>query len=52
MTIENEAIPYKMPTWAAGKILANADPEWVKMARKIKKCIDPNGIMNPGRWQL
>lgn len=52
MTIENEAIPYKMPTWAAGKILANSDPEWVKMARKIKKCIDPNGIMNPGRWQL
>ncbi|MHA1268359.1 MAG: FAD-binding oxidoreductase [Candidatus Helarchaeota archaeon] len=52
MTLENEAIPYKMPTWAAGRVLEKVNPEWVKLARKVKKCIDPNGIMNPGRWQL
>ncbi|MHA1311078.1 MAG: FAD-binding oxidoreductase [Candidatus Helarchaeota archaeon] len=52
MTLDNEAIPYKMPSWAASKVIERADPEWVKTMKKIKKCIDPNGIMNPGRWQL
>jgi glycolate oxidase len=46
------AIPYKCPAWAAKKVLKIVDPNWLKLARKIRKTLDPNGIMNPGRWAL
>jgi len=46
------AIPYKCPAWAAEKVLKRLDPNWVKMARRIKGALDPNWIMNPGRWSL
>ncbi|MHA1129720.1 MAG: FAD-binding oxidoreductase, partial [Candidatus Helarchaeota archaeon] len=44
------AIPYKCPAWAAKKVLKIIDPGWLSLARKIRKSIDPNGIMNPDRW--
>ncbi|MHC1590905.1 MAG: FAD-linked oxidase C-terminal domain-containing protein, partial [Candidatus Helarchaeales archaeon] len=46
------AIPYKCPAWAAEKVLKRLDPNWVRMARSIKKALDPNMILNPGRWGL
>jgi glycolate oxidase len=26
------------------------EPNTVELIRKIKKTLDPNGIMNPGNW--
>jgi len=46
------AIPYKTPVWAARKVLERADPNWVRLARRIRETMDPNRIMNPGRWCL
>ena len=46
------AMPYKTPVWAADYILERCDQNWVKLLKKIKKTMDPNGIMNPGRWGL
>ncbi|MHA1895388.1 MAG: FAD-binding oxidoreductase [Candidatus Helarchaeota archaeon] len=46
------AIPYKCPAWAAEKVLKRIDPNWLKLARKIKGTLDPNWILNPGRWAL
>ena len=46
------AIPYKCPNWAAEKVLKRIDPNWLKLARKIKGALDPNWILNPGRWAL
>ncbi|NHI93488.1 MAG: FAD-binding oxidoreductase [Candidatus Lokiarchaeota archaeon] len=46
------AIPYKCPSWAAEKVLKRIDPNWIKMAKKIKGALDPNWILNPGRWSL
>jgi len=46
------AIPYKAPSWAAKKIFDRADKNWVDLLRKIKRTLDPVGIMNPGRWGL
>ncbi|MHA1378697.1 MAG: FAD-binding oxidoreductase [Candidatus Helarchaeota archaeon] len=46
------AIPYKTPLWAAKLILEQSDPNTVKLFKKIKKTMDPNFIMNPGRWSL
>ncbi len=47
-----KAIPYKTPVWAAKKLQDRADPEFVNLLRRIKKLLDPNEIMNPGRWAL
>ncbi|TFG12806.1 FAD-binding oxidoreductase [Candidatus Thorarchaeota archaeon] len=46
------AIPYKTPVWAAEKLHSHIDPEFVKLVRRIKETLDPNNIMNPGRWAL
>jgi FAD/FMN-containing dehydrogenase len=47
---EKGAIPYKTPAWVADALLERCDPNWVKMLQKVKESLDPNGIMNPGRW--
>jgi len=47
---EQSAMPYKTPVWATKTIIDRCDPNWVKLFKKIKKTLDPNGIMNPGRW--
>ena len=52
MALELGAIPYKTPVWSAKKLHEYIDPEFVKLVRQIKKLIDPNNIMNPGRWGL
>ncbi len=44
-----KAIPYKTPVWSAKKMQQLADPAFFELARKIKKLLDPNNIMNPGR---
>lgn len=44
------AIPYKTPAWAADFLIEHCDQNWVKLLNKVKKTLDPNGIMNPGRW--
>jgi len=43
-------IPYKTPIWAIRKLEKMASPEWVELMRRVKKMLDPNNIMNPGRW--
>ncbi|NWF95920.1 MAG: FAD-binding oxidoreductase [Candidatus Thorarchaeota archaeon] len=47
-----KAIPYKTPVWSAKKLQQVADPGFVMLLRKVKEALDPNGIMNPGRWGL
>ncbi len=43
-------IPYKTPAWMTEKMREKINPGWLKLFEKIKKCMDPNGIFNPGRW--
>jgi FAD/FMN-containing dehydrogenase len=43
-------IPYKTPVWAIRKIEERESPEWTQLHRKIKRLLDPNNILNPGRW--
>lgn len=47
-----KAIPYKAPVWAAKKLQEIIDPGFVELMRRIRKVLDPNGIMNPGRWGI
>ncbi len=50
MVISMGYIPYKTPFWAIRKLEERVSPEWLKLHRNIKATLDPNNIMNPGRW--
>ncbi|MFX1503593.1 MAG: FAD-binding oxidoreductase [Promethearchaeota archaeon] len=43
-------IPYKTPSWITAKMRKKINPGWIKLFEKIKNCMDPNNIFNPGRW--
>ncbi|MEM2142312.1 MAG: FAD-binding oxidoreductase [Candidatus Thorarchaeota archaeon] len=46
------AIPYKTPVWAAKRLQSLMDPGYVALVRRVRDLLDPNHIMNPGRWGL
>ena len=48
--IAEGCIPYKTPIWMTDKMREIINPGWLHLFEKIKKCIDPNNIFNPGRW--
>ena len=48
--IEAGCIPYKTPKWITAKLRKKINPGWLKLFDKIKDCLDPNHIFNPGRW--
>ena len=50
--LEFNGILYKPPMWATEILLKKGDPAAVKLMRKIKRLLDPNRIMNPGKLGL
>jgi len=50
LCINEGCIPYKTPKWMTAKMREKINPGWIDLFEKIKKCMDPNGIFNPGRW--
>jgi FAD/FMN-containing dehydrogenase len=50
LVLETGFIPYKTPVWAVRRLEEKTGPNWMKLHRKIKEMLDPNNIMNPGRW--
>jgi glycolate oxidase len=50
--LESNGILYKPPMWAAEILLKKGDPTAVKLMREIKRLLDPNRIMNPGKLGL
>jgi FAD/FMN-containing dehydrogenase len=50
MVLKTGFIPYKTPFWAIRRLEERAAPEWVNLHRRVKAMLDPNNIMNPGRW--
>lgn len=45
-------IPWKAEAPAQELILKQMDPATRLFMKKIKKTLDPNGIMNPGNWEV
>ena len=52
MALSLGAIPYKTPVWSAKKLHEHIDPEYIRFVKRLKSFLDPNDIMNPGRWGL
>jgi FAD/FMN-containing dehydrogenase len=52
--IDHGGVVYKAPTWATDIMLnsEHADPGFKEFMRQIKDTLDPNRIMNPGKWGL
>lgn len=49
MILDIGGMPYKMPAWVAKIMMERADPNFVQLLKKIKRTLDPNGILNPGK---
>jgi len=43
-------VPYKAHVWAVEEMMRRGDPNWVELLTRVKKMLDPNNIMNPGRY--
>ncbi|GAB4340230.1 MAG: FAD-linked oxidase C-terminal domain-containing protein [Candidatus Abyssubacteria bacterium] len=50
--LELGGIPWKAEEPAQKLILRKMDPETLKLMKKIRSVLDPNGIMNPGNWEV
>ncbi|MBI3098602.1 MAG: FAD-binding oxidoreductase [Planctomycetes bacterium] len=43
-------LPYKTPAWVLDRHGASIDPVFRRLVGTIQTAMDPNGILNPGRW--
>ncbi len=50
--VKHGGLIYKAPHWATDIMLEKAHPGYKNMLKYVKKMLDPNNIMNPGRWGL
>ncbi len=45
-------IPWKVELMGQQLVLENMDPNYKKLLKTLKDTLDPNGIMNPGNWEV
>jgi len=52
LVLELGGIPWKAELEGQKLILGKMDPNYIKLMKKIHIALDPNGIMNPGNWEV
>lgn len=52
MSLELGGIPWKGELGAQQMILDKIDPNYKYLLKTIRENLDPNGIMNPGNWEV
>ena len=52
MVLDQGFIPYKTPLWSVDNLLKRMYPGTYELMQSIHALLDPDGIMNPGRWKL
>jgi len=45
-------VMYKTPAWAIDRYRPHFDPGFARLVREMHDVLDPDRIMNPGRWEL
>jgi glycolate oxidase len=50
--LDLQYIPYKPAGWAVQKIRERDRHGFFPLLERMKSCLDPNGVLNPGRWGL
>ena len=43
-------VPYKAPGWAVEGMSERTDPGFKELVARVRGMLDPQGLMNPGRW--
>ncbi len=52
LALDLGGIPWKAELEGQNLILNQIDPSYTKLMKTIKNALDPNGIMNPGNWEV
>jgi FAD/FMN-containing dehydrogenase len=50
LVMELGFFPYKTPPWAIHRHRDKIDPNFLSLLERVRSLMDPNGIMNPGKW--
>jgi glycolate oxidase len=45
-------VPYKTPAWVFERHGGRLDPGFRELMRRVRAAMDPNGVMNPGKWPV
>jgi glycolate oxidase len=45
-------VMYKTPGWAVSRWRERLDPGFVRMLREVRQVLDPDHLLNPGRWEV
>jgi len=48
--IELGFFPYKTPGWVLARHRDKIDPGFLGLLDKVRRALDPNGVLNPGKW--
>jgi len=52
VVLEMGGIPWKAEVSAQQQIIRKMDPNTFDLMNRLREVLDPNGIMNPGNWQI
>ena len=52
LVLELGFFPYKTPPWVVRRHAEKIDSEFLRLLQRVRRLMDPNGIMNPGKWPV
>jgi glycolate oxidase len=52
MVLEIGGVPWKTELTGQKLTMEKADPQYKGLFKRVRNLIDPNGIMNPGNWEV